>query len=130
MKYVLDLKDYVTRLDSDLKDINECFYRYNITDDADNIIATVWFTQMQDSGNIYTVSCRLLSHKLEDFNLYFNIPMNGPYMPANWYFRPPNIGINENNFYGYTTAIEMTRNVAQCVMSIFSNEEHTRWNTK
>ena len=32
MKYVLDLKDYVTKLNSEEKDYNETFYRYYVLD--------------------------------------------------------------------------------------------------
>ena len=130
MKYILDLKDYVTRLDSDLKDMNECFYRYNIVDDMGNVLAVVWFTQMEDTGNIYSVACRLESNKLEDFGLFINVPIDGPYRPNNYDIRIKNTYVNETNFYKIQTGLEMTRNIAHCVMSIFGNEEHIRWNIK
>lgn len=130
MKYVLDLKDYCTRLDSDLKDMNECFYRYNIVDDADNVLAVVWFTQMEDTGNIYSVCCRLESEKLKNFGLFISVPLDGPYRPSNYEIRIKEPYVNEENFYRMHTGLEMARNVARCVMSIFGNEEHIRWRAK
>ena len=124
MKYILDIKDYVTKLDSDVKDTNETFYSYNIIDDNDNIVATVWFTQMVYSGNIYSVSCKLMSDELKDFNLYFNVPMNGPYRPFNWYFKTPNKDIDEISFYEMVEGMEMIREIARCVMTIFGDAEH------
>jgi hypothetical protein len=127
MKYILDMRDYVTRLDSELKDMNECFYRYNIVDDINNILATVWFTQMEDTGNIYSVCCRLESEKLKDFSLSINVPIDGPYRPNNYDIKIKNTYVNEENFYKIQTGLEMTRNIAHCIMNIFGNEEHIRW---
>lgn len=127
MKYILDMRDYVTRLDSDLKDTNECFYRYNIIDELNNVLATVWFTQMEDTGNIYSVCCRLESEKLKEFGLSINVPIDGPYRPNNYDIRIKNIYVNEENFYKIQTGLEMTRNIAHCIMNIFGNEEHIRW---
>ena len=70
MKYVLDLKDYVTKLDSEEKDYNENFYRYYVLDCNDERVATVWFSQKEDSGNIYTISVRLLSKEFDGFDIF------------------------------------------------------------
>ena len=130
MRYVLDLKDYVTKLNSDEKDYNDSFYRYYILDCNDERIATVWFSQKEDSGNIYSVYCQLKSSKLENFGLFIDVPLDGPYKPNRYEIRIKNPHINEENFHTIHKGLEMTRTLAHCVMSIFDNEEHTRWNIK
>ena len=54
MKYVLDLKDKVTKLFPE-KDTEEkgTFYRYLITTDDNKILATIWFTQ-HENRNIFS----------------------------------------------------------------------------
>ena len=54
MIYKLALKDYCTKVNSDEKDFNERFYRYDIVDLEDNHYATVWFGQMVNSKNIFS----------------------------------------------------------------------------
>ena len=82
---------------------------------------------MEDTGNIYSVACRLESKKLEDFGLFINVPIDGPYRPNNYEIRLKNIYVNEENFHKIHNGLEMTRNIAHCIMSIFGNEEHIRW---
>ena len=79
MIYKLVLKDYCSKVDSDEKDFNERFYRYDIVDLEDKHYATVWFGQMVNSKNIYTVSVSLDMKYNEKFNLYINCPSNEYY---------------------------------------------------
>lgn len=125
MKYVLDLKDKVTRLHSDEKDTNETFYRYNITTDDDKVLMVVWFSQ-KDDGNIYSVYASAKSKKIEKFDVYFNVPIDGPYKPTCWYFKLPSLDIDNHNFYEVHSGMQMLQYVCNTAMQIFEDKEHKR----
>lgn len=125
MKYILDLKDCVTKLDTNLKDINEAFYRYRIVDNNNNDLAIAWFTQKVDTGHIYCASCRTLADKVEKFGIFFDVPLDGPYKPNSYYIKLPYQYVNEENYQAIQTGTEMAKNIADCIMSIFDNYEHT-----
>lgn len=126
MRYILDLKDCMTKLDSNLKDVNEAFYRYRIVDDDNNDLAIAWFTQKVDTGHIYCASCRTLADKVAKFGIFFEVPLNGPYKPSSYYIRLPYEYVTQENYRALQTGTEMAKNIADCVMTIFEDSEHKR----
>lgn len=126
MRYILDLKDCMTKLDSNLKDVNEAFYRYRIVDDDNNDLAIAWFTQKVDTGHIYCASCRTLADKVAKFGIFFEVPLNGPYKPSSYYIKLPYEYVTQENYRALQTGTEMAKNIADCVMTIFEDSEHKR----
>lgn len=130
MKYVLDLKDYVTKLDSTEKDHNEIFYRYHILDCENEKVATIWFGQMADSGNIYSVSVRLHNDFYEKFDLYIS-QKGDKYYPTEY-----EIVAYQDRFYNdedvksHIKNLQLVNLIAHTAMDIFKQEEHTQKYTK
>ena len=124
--YVLDLKESMTKLNDELKGIEETFYRYRIVDDANNDLAIAWFTQKVDTGHIYCTSCRTLANKVEKFGIFFEIPLDGPYKPSSYYIKLPYEYVTQENYKALQTGTEMSKNIADCIMTIFEDSEHKR----
>lgn len=130
MKYVLDLKDYVTKLDSEEKDYNENFYRYYILDCNDERVATVWFSQKEDSGNIYTVYVRLLYKEFEGFDIYVTDDAH-KYYPQGYEISIPHRKLtNDSDVKEYIKKLQLANLIAHNVMDILREEEHTQKYTK
>ena len=130
MKYVLDLKDYVTKLDSEEKDYNENFYRYYILDCNDERIATVWFSQKEDSGNIYSVSVRILPKEFEGFDIYVTDDAH-KYYPQGYEISIPHRKLsNDLDVKEYIKKLQLVNLIAHNVMDILREEEHTQKYTK
>lgn len=125
MKYILDLKDKCVKLDDELNEMREIFYRYRIVDDAENDLAIAWFTQKVDTGHIYCASCRTMASKVEKFGIFFEVPLDGPYKPNSYYIRLPYEYVTQDNYRALQTGTEMAKNIAECIMTIFDNYEHT-----
>jgi hypothetical protein len=123
MKYVLDLRDYVTKINTDKKDTNECFYRYNILDCDDNIIAVVWFTQMEDSGNIYSVYVRILPEEFEGFDIY--VTYADKYYPQAYEISIPHRKLSDDyDVKEYIKKLQLVNLIAHNVMDILKEKEH------
>ena len=124
MKYVLDLKDFCTKINSEEKDYNEQFYRYLIYD-VDNITyATVWFAQMVDSGDIYSVSVRIRDEVMEDyFDIYIKDD-NDSFYPEYFEISSSSARLKKENFNQYKDMLDKVYDVANTVMDIFKQEEH------
>lgn len=130
MKYVLDLKDYVTKLNSDEKDYNDSFYRYYILDCNDERIATVWFSQKEDSGNIYSVSVRILSDEFKGFDIYVTDDAH-KYYPQGYEISIPHRKLsNDSDVKEYIKKLQLVNLIAHNVMDILREEEHTQKYTK
>ena len=125
MRYILDLKESMTKLDNELNGIEETFYRYRIVDDANNDLAIAWFTQKVDTGHIYCASCRTLADKVAKFGIFFEVPLNGPYKPNSYYIKLPYEYVTQDNYEALQTGTRMAKNIADCIMTIFDNYEHT-----
>lgn len=127
MKYVLDLKDTVTKLfpGEGEKDTNETFYRYHITTDDGKVLMVVWFSQ-HENGNIYTVYAATRCEKLEPFEVWFDTPLDGPYKPSGWYFRLKSTNITNENFNQIHSGMQMLQYVCNTAMKIFDDKEHKR----
>ena len=128
MKYVLDVKDKVTKLFPEKENkYKETFYRYLITTDDDKTLATIWFTQ-HENRNIYSVGCQLNSDKLEPyFNLYYNVPMDGyVWRPESYHISLKRSDITDKDFNKIHSGLQMLQYVANCGMTIFEDKEHKR----
>ena len=118
MRYVLDYKDDTTNL-------NETFYRYHIMTDNNILLMKVWFTQHRN-GNIYMVYCNLDYDMFKEFNLYFEVPLDGPYKPRGWYFNIRPTSIDNKSFGDIHRGMQMLQYTANCAMQIFEDEEHKK----
>lgn len=123
MIYKLVLKDYCTKVDSDEKDFNERFYRYDIVDLEGNRYATVWFGQMVNSKNIYTVSVSLDMKYNEKFNLYITCPRD-EYYPKEY-----EVVSYQDRYYNYADVDEHCKllkevyEIGRTIMSIFADAD-------
>ena len=130
MRYVLDLKDYVTKLNSDKKDYNENFYRYYILDCNGEKVATVWFSQKEDSGNIYSVSIKLLPEEFEGFDIYVTDDAHKYYPQAYEISIPHRKLSDDSDVKEYVKKLQLVNLIAHNVMDILREEEHTQKYTK
>lgn len=126
MKYVLDLKDYVTKLDSDEKDYNESFYRYYILDCDNERVATVWFSQMEDSGNIYSVSVKLLGAFESKFDLFITHDNKSYYPNEYTVISYQDKFHNDEEIKSHIKNLQLVSLIAHTAMDIFKEEEHTQ----
>ena len=130
MKYVLDLKDYVTKLDSEEKDYNESFYSYNIIDCDDKVVAKMWFAQMEDSGNIYSVSIRILPEEFDGFDIYVTDDAH-KYYPQGYEISVPHRKLSDDSdVKEYIKKLQLVNLIAHNAMDILREEEHTQKYTK
>lgn len=130
MKYVLDLKDYVTKLHNEEKDYNESFYSYNIIDCDNKVVAKVWFAQMENSGNIYSVSIRILPEEFEGFDIYVTDDAH-KYYPQGYEISIPHRKLSDDSdVKEYIKKLQLVNLIAHNVMEILREEEHTQKYTK
>lgn len=130
MKYVLDFKDYCTKVDSDEKDYNESFYRYYILDCDNERVATIWFGQMEDSGNIYSVSIRLINHFNEKFDIYISHKRDDYYPTEYEVIAYQDRFHNDEEMKSHIKNLQLVNLIAHTAMDIFKEEEHTQKYTK
>lgn len=127
MKYVLDMKDFCTKgPHSDEKDYNERFYRYCIVNEQGDLFAIVWFAQMVDSGNIYTVSVAIKDEVVRDVCEIFvqcDLPRD-TYYPSDFEMSLWSKRLNTQNFDDFKMALDAGYEIANTVMTIFSSSEH------
>ena len=130
MKFVLDIKDFCTKINSDEKDYNIQFYRYLIYD-VDNVTyATVWFSQKLDSGNIYSVSVRLKDDDMDDyFDIYIKDD-NDSFYPEYFEISASSVRLTCDSFSQYKVMLDKVYDVANTVMQIFKQEEHTQYRSE
>ena len=126
MKYVLDMKDFCQKAPhSDEKNYNELFYRYNIMD-MEQVVAVVWFAQMVDSGNIYTVSVAIKDEVVSKVCQIF-VDCDKPrdtYYPGDFEMLLWSNRLNTQNFDDFKMALDAGYEIANTVMTIFSSPEH------
>ena len=128
MKYVLDMKDFCTKYPhSDEKDYNEQFYRYLIMDEQGTVYAVVWFGQMVDSGNIYSVSVAIKDEELREyFEIYVkNEDSDRGYYPERFEMSLHTARITNDNYHCYQTCLAMGYSISNAIMEIFEDKEHT-----
>ena len=124
MKYSLALKAPVKTMSGEV-DHNEMFHLYNITDDNfDQVLATVAFTQLQDTGNIYSARVRLSSAEVRDkATIFINEDVEGGY-PASYYVALSSTRLLPNEINSYVETLSLLSQIAECAMSVFEQEEH------
>lgn len=110
----------------DNADFNKIFYRYAVIEESTDHTATVWFIQEQDSGCIYTVNARLDDNLNKFFEIYIDIPLDGPYYP-----KPMNLKVNTKcetlkyeSLLNYSNMCDTVRNLCIEIMKIFKDTEH------
>ena len=133
MKYVLDMKDYCQKAPhSEEKNYNERFYRYLIQDESNITYACVWFAQMVDSGNIYTVSVAIRDEALRDyFDIYIkNDNKDRGYYPEYFEISLSSARIQERDYRRYQEVIAIAYSIASTVMEIFKDEEGNEFTTQ
>ena len=129
MKYILDMKEFCQKVPhSDEKNYNERFYRYRIEDAYGTLVALVWFSQMVDSGNIYSVSVALKKEYLRDcFDIYItNGVENREFYPVRFEMSLKGERLTTENYHQYIYALAEGYTIAQTIMEIFKDEEHLR----
>lgn len=123
MKYVLGLKAPV-RNDRGESNPNEMFYRYNIYDDNDAEMATVAFTQYEDSGDIYSARVRLSASSLKhEATIFLQEDCTGCY-PVSYYVSLSSTRLLPHEIESYKKLLDVVYEVAQCAMSVFESEYH------
>ena len=130
MRYILDLKDYVTKLDSNEKNYNESFYCYNIIDCDDKVVAKMWFAQMEDSGNIYSVSVRLLGAFESKFDLFITHDSKSYYPNEYTVISYQDKFHNDEEMKSHIKNLQLVNLIAHTAMDILREEEHTQKYTK
>lgn len=127
MKFILDMKDYCQKSPhSEEKNYNELFYRYLITDYSGKEFAVVWFAQMVDSGNIYTVSVAIKDEVVREACEIFvqcDLP-HDTYYPSDFQMSLWSKRLNTQNFEEFKAALDTGYEIANTVMTIFSSPEH------
>lgn len=126
MQAVLDFKDFCRKAPhSDERDYNEQFYRYNIMNEG-QVVAVVWFAQMVDSGNIYSVSVAIKDEVVREICEIFvqcDLPKD-VYYPSNYQLSLWSKRLNTENFDDFKMALDAGYEIANTVMTIFSSPEH------
>lgn len=127
MKAILDMRDFCQKVPhSEEKNYNEMFYRYRIVNDQDKLLAFVWFTQMVDSGNIYTVSVSIkdeVVREICDIFVTCDLPRD-TYYPSDFQMSLWSKRLNTQNFDDFKMALDAGYEIANTVMTIFSFPEH------
>lgn len=106
---------------------NEIFYRYVVTEkDSDTHTTTVWFTQKQDFGYIYSVNVKLSDYLNKFFDIYFDIPLDGPYYPTsnNLIVKTKCETVKYESLLSYSNMCDTVRNLCIEIMKIFKDTEH------
>ena len=124
MKYSLALKAPV-KTESGEVNHNELFHQYIICDDEFNeILATVAFTQLQDTGNVYSPRVRLSSAEMRNAaSIFINEDVEGGY-PASYYVALSSTRLLPNEITSYVEMLNLLSEIAECAMSVFELEEH------
>jgi len=126
MQVVLDLKDFCRKApNSDERDYNEQFYRYNITDMGE-VVAVVWFAQMVDSGNIYSVSVAIKDEVVRDIcEVFVRCGLSRDiYYPSDFHISLLSKRLNTQNFDDFKMALDAAYEIVNKVMTIFDSPEH------
>lgn len=106
---------------------DEIFYRYLVIEEGTSTnTATVWFTQRQDFGHIYSVNVRLSDYLNKFFDIYFEIPLDGPYYPMsnNLIVKTKCETVKYESLLSYSNMCDTIRNLCIEIMKIFKDTEH------
>lgn len=117
MEIKLETKQPVIDLDGK-PDENDVFYRYNIDGNL------VWFSQVQDRGNIYSVSVRLTENLNEYFDVWVSRNNDMPFYPNDITIEIKRTKIKTEDVGRVVANIHYVNNLCDMIMSIFKMEEH------
>ncbi len=96
----------------------EIFYRYNINGNL------VWFSQMRDSGNIYSVSVRLNDYLDDYFNVWVCCDDNKLFYPNDITIEMRHSNIKQEEVSRVVSDINYVNRLCDMIMSIFKTKEH------
>lgn len=122
LKCVLDLSEFVTDSKGN-KLTNELFFRYHIVNDQDEVLAKVWFAQMMDTGNVYSVSILLSKELDENFSVYIESDSDD-YYPQRFQLCPYSARLYTHNFTRYKENLETAFEIGNEVMNLFNSGIH------
>jgi hypothetical protein len=117
MNIELEMKDFVTEWNSEINK-NEIFYRYNIDGNL------VWFSQMQDSGNIYSVSVRLNKNLTKYFEVWVRCDDDILFYPNDITIEINHAYIKQEDVDRIVSDIHYIDRLCDMIMSIFKMKEH------
>ena len=117
MEVVLETKQFMKNWD-DTIDKNDVFYRYNIDGNL------VWFSQKQDSGNIYSVSVRLNKNPNEYFDVWVRCDDNRLFYPNDITIQMKPSRIKQEDVDRIVSDIHYIDRVCDMIMSILKSKEH------
>lgn len=97
---------------------NEIFYRYNIDGNL------VWFSQHQDSGNIYSTSIRLNDSSSKYFNVWVKCDDNKTFYPNGIELEMKHSHLRTEDIGRVVADIHYIDRLCDAIMSIFKMDEH------
>lgn len=121
MNIELETKQFMERWTGEI-DNNEVFYRYNIDGNL------VWFTQMQDSGNIYSVSVKLNDSPDKYFKVWVKCDDNKIFYPNDIEIEMKHSYIKPEDIGRVISDMHYIDNLCNMIMMIFKlYEHHSLW---
>lgn len=99
-------------------DENDIFYRYDIDGNL------VWFSQKQDSGNIYSVSVSLKNMPNRYFDVWVKCDDNKIFYPNNIEIEMRHAYLETEDIGRIVADIHYIDRLCDMIMSIFKMEEH------
>lgn len=99
-------------------DKNDVFYRYNIDGNL------VWFSQKQNSGNIYSVSVGLNENLNKLYDVWVYCENNKLFYPNNIEIEVKYCNIKQGDIGRIVTDMHYINRLCDMIMSIFKTKEH------
>lgn len=101
------------------EDGSEIFYRYGINDTH-----KLWFTQMQDSGNIYSVSISAKQGLVDEFEYYASGATNDDFYPNRFVLRGPSRNMTVEETGRFITELQNAQTMLLGVQRFFETGVH------
>jgi hypothetical protein len=101
------------------EDGSEIFYRYGINDTH-----KVWFTQMQDSGNIYSVSISAKQGVTDEFEYYASGQHTDDYYPNRFVLRGPSRNMTVEDTGLFIEDMKRAQNILHGIQRFFETGVH------
>ena len=98
------------------------FYKYEVGNGLGDW-AIVWFSQSPDSGNIYSAHVNLSDSLNRRFELYVDVPMDGPYYPKDITVCIKPIKIDYTALSEYADFVNRLNLIAVNIRKLFSDCE-------
>ena len=117
MEIVLETKQFVIDLDGK-PDENDVFYRYNIDGNL------VWFSQVQDIGNIYSVSVGLTDNLYKYYDVWVKCDSDRLFYPNDITIEIKREKIKTEDIDRVVSNLHYVDKLCDAIMSIFKTKEH------